>query len=110
MLYKPTRAKQNGDVTYEEAVAEDDRDRERLERSGFVHGGKGAALAALERQEFEYAELAAGRVPGDRRMSEQAQAEADRVDSATIQHLPVIPEVRDRPEHMQERKNKVQSK
>ena len=110
MLYKPTRAKDSGTVTYEESVAEDDRDRERLERVGFVHGGKGAALADLERREFELAELAANRAASDKRMGELAQGEADRLDSQTIQHLPVIPEVKDRPEHMRERPARVQSK
>ena len=100
MLYKPTRAKDSGDVTYEASEAADDRERERLERCGFIHGGKGAALAALEKQEFEFAELAANRAVTDQRMGELARAEAVRVDDATIQHLPVIPEKNDRPDHM----------
>ncbi len=100
MLYKPTRAKDSGDVTYEAVQADDDRDRERWERQGFIYGGKGAALAHLERQEFEMAELAANRAVTDQRMGELARDEADRVDSRTIQHLPVIPERNDRPDHM----------
>jgi hypothetical protein len=100
MLYKPTRAKDSGVVTYEASEAANDSERERLERCGFVHGGKGAALAALEKQEFEFAELAANRAVTDQRMGELARAEAVRVDDATIQHLPVIPEKNDRPDHM----------
>lgn len=104
MMYKPTRAKDNGDVAFEAQTAEDDRDRERLERSGFIHGGKAAALAALERREFEFAELAANRAVTDRRMGELARVEAERVDTATIQHLPVIPEANARPDHMKGKK------
>ena len=59
-----------------------------------------AALAALEKREFEFAELAAARVPGEMRMGEKAREEAEQVDNTTIQHLPVIPEARDRSEHM----------
>lgn len=103
-MYKPTRAKDSGNVTFEFAMADDDVQRERLERQGFVHGGKGAALAALEKQEFEFAELAANRASTDKRMGELAREEADRVDSNTIQHLPVIPERNDRPDHMSGKK------
>jgi hypothetical protein len=99
-MYKPTRDVKTGEVSYELSTADDDIHRERLERSGFVHGGKGAALAALEKREFEFAELAAARVPGEMRMGEKAREEAEQVDNTTIQHLPVIPEARDRSEHM----------
>lgn len=106
MLYRPKRAVKNGDVTYEEAIAGDDNERARWESQGFVHGGKGAALAALERQEFEFAELAANRAVTDKRMGELAREEATRIDDATIQHLPVIPERNDRPEHMSGKKTR----
>ncbi len=104
MLYRPTRAKDSGTVTYDEQIAGDDAERARWEAQGFVHGGKGAALAHLERQEFEFAELAANRAVTDKRMGELAREEGERIDSATIQHLPVIPETRDRAEHMSGKK------
>lgn len=62
------------------------------ESMGFVAGGQGAAMDALHRQDAEFAKLAANRAYTDRRMSEQAQAEADRLDASTSEHLPVIPE------------------
>lgn len=92
MLYRPTRSKQNGAVEFEGQTANTEQERESLEHMGFVHGGKAVALQALERQEFEYAELAANRAATDRVMGANAQLEADRVDSGTIQHLPVLPE------------------
>jgi hypothetical protein len=94
MLYRATRGKSGPD--FEGATAHDDAERERHERSGFVHGGKAAALAALERQEFEYAELAANRAYTDRSMSDKARTEAAKVDEATVQHLPAIPDAKER--------------
>lgn len=91
-MYRPSRAPQGGPALFEGADASDDRERERLERVGFVYGGQGAALAALEKREFEIAELAANRALTDQRMSAKAQAEADTVDMRTIQHLGAIPE------------------
>lgn len=91
-MYKAKRPAKGGDPLFDFASAEDERDRERLERVGYVYGGKAAALAALERQEFEIAELAANRHLTDRRMGEQARAEAAAADEATIQHLAAIPE------------------
>lgn len=104
MMYKGTRSVRNGVITFESQVADDDRDRERLERVGFVHGGQAAAAARVEAQEQEFAELAANRHHSDARMGELAQREADRVDSNTIQHLPVIPEANARPDHMKGKK------
>lgn len=91
-MYKASRPKAGGPPTFEGADAGNDQERASLERLGFVHGGQAAALAALEQREFEIAELAANRHFTDRKMSEKAQAEAERADATTIQHLPVIPE------------------
>lgn len=44
----------------------------------------------------ELATLAANRAASDRRMSAAAQAEAARVDEASMAHLPVIPEAKQR--------------
>ena len=91
MMYKPTRARDSGTVTYEHQVVETEHERSVLEALGFVAGGKGKALEALERREFEIAELAAARAAEDRLMGARALSEADAKDSATIQHLAEIP-------------------
>lgn len=92
MMYRAKRTPSGGDPAFESREAHDDHERSAAERHGFVHGGKAAAVAALEKQEFEYAELAANRHFVERRMSESAQREVAAVDEHTIQHLPVIPE------------------
>jgi hypothetical protein len=90
-MYKPSRPKTGGPALFEAADAENESQREQLERIGFVYGGQGAALAALEAREFEIAELAANRTTHDLRMTPKAQAEAEAVDLSTIQHLGEIP-------------------
>lgn len=91
MLYKPTRDAM-GKVSFESRLANDENERADLERLGFVHGGQGKALEALEAREFEVAELAANRAFNDRKLSPEAQAEAARIDASTSQHLAEIPE------------------
>jgi hypothetical protein len=91
-MYKPVRSTVNGSVTFEGQTAENETERERLERQGYVFGGQGEAMKVLEAREFEIAELAANRHALDRKMSPTAQAEAAAVDDSTIRHLPVIPE------------------
>ncbi len=91
-MYKPTRSATTSEVTFEGQTAENEHDRERLERVGFVFGGQGEAMKVLEAREFEIAELAANRALNDRRLSANAQAEAAAVDDTTIRHLPVINE------------------
>ncbi len=91
-LYRAKRTPQGGDPAFEMVEVGNEQERESAERRGFVHGGKAAALSALETQEFEYAELAANRHFSDRKLSEPAQAEVAAVDAGTIQHLPSIPE------------------
>jgi hypothetical protein len=61
-------------------------------RSRGYHPGQETALAALHAADQEAAILAANRAYSDRRMSPQAQAEADAIDRQTAAHLPVIPE------------------
>lgn len=90
MMYRPKRV--DGGATFEGQVANDEIERERLERQGFFFGGQGEALKGLEAREFEYAELAANRALTDRKMSDRAQGEAAAVDEATIRHLPAINE------------------
>jgi len=61
-------------------------------RSRGFHPGQDVALAALHAADQEAAVLAANRAFTDRRMSPQAQAEADAIDRMTSDHLAVIPE------------------
>lgn len=91
-MYKASRPPQGGPAVFEGQTAETEHERASLEAVGFVFGGQGAALAALEAREFEMAELAANRTIGDLKMTPRAQAEAEAVDVTTIQHLGAIPE------------------
>lgn len=91
-MYKASRPQSGGAPLFEGVDAGTPQERESLERNGYVWGGQAAALEALEKREFEIAEAAANRHFTDRRMGALAQLEADRADSATIQHLPAIPE------------------
>lgn len=50
------------------------------------------AMERLEKSEDEISDNAAIRAFDDRHLSEAAQAEAERVESQTIRHLPDIPE------------------
>jgi hypothetical protein len=90
-MYRPSRDTATGRVSYEAQNAGTDTERESLERQGYVYGGQGEALKALEAREFEIAELAASRAYTDRKMSPEARAEADRADRSTSQHLAEIP-------------------
>ena len=93
MLYKASRDAQ-GRLSFESREVGDASERERAERVGFVFGGQAVALERLERQEFEIAELAANRAYNDRKLSPEAQAEAEAVDLSTGRHLAEIPEQR----------------
>lgn len=73
--------------------AADEVGRENCERRGFVFGGQGCAVDAYDKQQTEFAELAANRAFNDRKMSPRAQAEAASVDEEMSKHLPVIPEL-----------------
>jgi hypothetical protein len=93
MMYRASRPKAGG-VTpdFEGQEAGSDTERSNLESLGYVHGGKQAAWDALEKREFEIAELAANRNALDRTMSPRAQAEAAAAEEGTIQHLAAVPE------------------
>jgi hypothetical protein len=90
MMYKATRDAM-GRVSFEGIVAEDETEQRNLQSRGFVGGGRGAAIAALEAQEGEIAKLAANRAFNDRRLSEKAQAEAESLDILSDAHMPEIP-------------------
>lgn len=92
LMYRAARPSAGGGAVYTHVRVGDDAERERAERQGYVWGGPGKALEALEQQEFQYAELAANRHFTERRMSEKAQQEAAAADESTIKHLPAIPE------------------
>lgn len=91
MMYRATRDHATGKVSYESQTVGDTTERERAERVGFVFGGQGKAFEKLEAQEFEIAELAANRAFNDRKLSPEAQAEAERIDQSTGRHLAEIP-------------------
>lgn len=61
MMYRFTRPPSTGIPVDEHEEAATPADRERLERRGFVHGGKKAAWDAFEKAERELATLAAER-------------------------------------------------
>lgn len=92
MFYKMSRSTTNGDFLvdhYTEATNE--AHARNLEAQGY-HNGKAAAIAAIEKQEQEFALLAANRAASDRKMSDKAQAEAAKADAESIGHLPSVPE------------------
>lgn len=92
MMYRASRPKEGGEIpNFEGQEAESDSQRSNLEALGYVHGGKQAAWDALVKREEEIAELAANEAAQRRTMSPRAQAEAEKVDESTIQHLAEIP-------------------
>ncbi len=90
-MYRPMRD-DKGILCFEMDTARDENHRATLESSGYVYGGKGEALKVMEKRESEIAGLAANRAYQERTMSPRAQAEAERHDNETDQHVPVIPE------------------
>lgn len=105
-MYKAARLPDGTRAIVEAQDAGNADEQRRLETRGFVAGGQGAALEALDAQEREYAQLAAERNFEVRRMSEGARSEvAQAEDEAGARHLPVIPE---RPKRRRGRRAKVQ--
>lgn len=103
MLYKATRD-EAGFLSMESRIAHDASEQERWARDGFVPGGQGAAVEALNRFEDEIAKAAAERAYAERSMSSKAQAEAKAIDDSTDRHVPVIPETPVRPKRKYTRK------
>lgn len=92
-MYKAARNEHGQSAIVDAATAHDTTEQRNLESRGFVVGGQQAALDALAAQEQEIAILAANRNYHDRRMSEQAQAEARAAEfEAGARHLAAIPE------------------
>lgn len=91
MLYRPSRL-DNGRVGMEQQVVQNDHEQAVYEGRGFVAGGPGKALEALEARERQIATAAAERAAAERRMSPRAREEAEAIDDATASHVPEIPE------------------
>jgi hypothetical protein len=91
-LYRPSRDERTGRVTFEGATANDRQEQSTYEGQGYVAGGQGEALKALEQRELAIATAAAERAASERTMSERARTEAAAVDASTDLHVPVIPE------------------
>lgn len=91
-MYKAGR-KPDGKIAILEAeTAQNEHEREALERRGFTYGGQGKAIEAWDAQEATFAQLAAEGNFTERRMSEKAQAEATAAKQAAgARHLPEIP-------------------
>ena len=92
-MYKCTRVEKGARV-FEGITARDEVEQRNLESRGFVAGGQAAALDALERQEFEHAQLAAERnYDVKHKLSEKAAAEVAEAEAAHgARHLPSVPE------------------
>lgn len=75
--------------------AKDENHRANLEAAGY-RMGRSAAIEYVKELEQMVAVAAAERNYQDRNMSEKAKAEAEAVELATIQHVPVIPEKKKR--------------
>lgn len=90
MMYRPTQAAKGGPLEFEGQEAGSDMERSSLESQGFYHGGRAAAAECFYARQTEIAELAANRAFLDRKMSPEAQAEAQGLDDTTVNHLPAI--------------------
>lgn len=92
MMYKAGRVNDGPIGIIDHETAADENARASLESRGFVAGGPGAAVAAYEKQQFAYAELAAARNYEDKGMGEKAKAESQAAEARISEHLPGIPE------------------
>ena len=92
-MYRATREADGGRVC-EGQTAGDEHERRNLESRGFVSGGQGAAIAALEAQELEQSKLAAElNYEAKYRLSPKAAAEVEAAQAAAgARHLPMVPE------------------
>lgn len=89
MLY---RVSNRNPITFESQKVGSEREEAEWLRLGFVAGGQGEALRAYDDSLQTLAVAAAERSFHEQKMSPQAQAEAEKKDSTTIQHLGEIPE------------------
>lgn len=92
-MYKAARLPDGTRAIVEALDANNDLERRNLESRGFVWGGQGAAIDALDAHEAQAATLAAERHFEVRRMSDGAQREvASAEEAAGARHLPTIEE------------------
>ncbi len=89
-MYKPMRDPK-GVLCFEFQEARDENHRATLEDQGYVWGGKEYAMKVLDARELEIAKLAANRNYQELHMGEKARAEAEVVENATDELVPVIP-------------------
>lgn len=89
MLYKVVN---RNPLTFEGVTVHSDVQQANEENSGFVAGGKGAAVAKYDAYQDEMAHAAGNRAFHEQKMSPKAQAEAEAHDLTTLKHLGEIPE------------------
>ncbi len=92
MMYRAGRLDHGPIGILDAQVAESEAERSNLESLGFVHGGQGEAIKAFEKQQLEYATIAAARNYEDRNMGDKAKVESAWVESTNTEHIPAIPE------------------
>lgn len=87
MMY---RATQKNPWQFDKETAKTEAERSNLESLGFAYGGPQAAADAFDKQQQEFAVLAAARNAEDRGMSDRAKAESNAAEQASSTHLPAI--------------------
>lgn len=90
MLYRAGRPDSGNVKIVDSLTVYSEREEQTAIDDGFRQG-QDKALEAFKARDVEFAKLAAERHFHERRMSEQAQAEAHAIDSETVQHVPEIP-------------------
>ena len=92
MMYKAGRVEGKPQIVDKHIAADEDAQRN-LESRGFVAGGPGKAMEALESDELWQAKLAAERNYEEARMGPKAQEQARAVNEAAgMRHVPSVPE------------------
>ena len=89
-MYKVT---ERNPVELEFQVADDETQKRNLESRGFVTGGPAKAVEAYDAAQKSFAEQAANRAYMERRMSPEAQAEAQAYEASVDGHVAEIPEM-----------------
>ncbi len=88
-MYRAERA-DGGPRICDFQIAQSEGHQQLMESQGW-HARQEDAIAGIHAQDLEFAKLAANRAHTERWMSPKAQAEAQAIDEATIQHVPEIP-------------------
>ena len=90
MMYKAEQSPL-GSIRFDGQIAHTETERSHFESIGYVWGGQDKALDKFHGRNQEIAILAANRAYSDRKMSPEAQAEAQEADDSTSRHLAEIP-------------------